>query len=140
MSDELKREAWGWLKPTQTIHLATWDGKHPRVRPVSMIFEEGRFWVSTGASDAKVEQIEKNPVFEFSLMLEDDKGAGTLRCTGGAQVVKDHETRAMMAERIPFFSQFWETPDDPSFCLIELKVEDVELMKPGEMVSSRFSV
>jgi len=34
MNSELKREAWGWLRHTQTVFLATWDGKRPRVRPV----------------------------------------------------------------------------------------------------------
>ena len=54
MISELKREAWTWLKPVQMIHLATWDSAHPRVRPVSLIFDEGRFWICTGTKEAKV--------------------------------------------------------------------------------------
>ena len=138
--DDLKKEAWGWLKPTQTVHLATWDGKRPRVRPVSLIFEEGRFWVSTGSEDAKVAQIGKHPVFEFSLMLEGEGGTGTLRCSGAAWIVTDPGTKGSMAEGIPFFDQYWETPEDPTFCLIELKVKDVEYMRPGEMVADRFAL
>jgi general stress protein 26 len=138
--DDLKKEVWGWLKPAQTVHLATWDGNRPRVRPVSLIFEEGRFWVSTGSGDAKVSQIESNPVFEFSLMLEGEGGTGTLRCSGTAGIVTDPGTKGSMAGRIPFFGQYWETPDDPTFCLVELRVMDVEYMRPGEMVADRFSV
>lgn len=137
---ELKKEAWGWLKHTQTVHLATWDGEHPRVRPVSMIFDEERFWVSTGCSDAKMDQIEQYPVFEFSLLLENDEGAGTLRCTGTTRIVTDLETKSMMAERIPFFSQFWDSPEEDSYCLIELMVERAEFMRPGEMYGTNFSV
>ncbi|OPL19585.1 MAG: hypothetical protein AVO35_09720 [Candidatus Aegiribacteria sp. MLS_C] len=137
---ELKSEAWGWLKPIQTVHLATWDGRYPRVRPVSMIFDEGRFWVSTGASDAKVRQIGEHPVFEFSLMLKKGDEGGTLRCSGAAAIVTDTETKRTMSRRIPFFGQYWNTPDDPTFCLVELLVEEVEYMRPGDMTALRFSV
>jgi uncharacterized pyridoxamine 5'-phosphate oxidase family protein len=137
---ELMREAWGWLKQTQTVHLATWDGRHPRVRPVSLIFDEDRFWVSTGASDAKVKQIEEHPVFEFSLMLKKEDEGGTLRCSGAAGIVTDMGTKSMISRRIPFFSQYWDSPEDPTFCLIELLVKEVEYMRPGEMTARRFSV
>lgn len=138
--EELKREAWGLLKPTQTVHLATWDGRYPRVRPVSMIFDDGRLWVSTGASDAKVRQIGEHPLFEFSLMLEKEDEGGTLRCSGAAAIVTDMETKRRMSLRIPFFGQYWDTPEDPTFCLVELLVEEAEYMRPGEMTALRFRV
>jgi len=31
-----------------------------------------------------------------------------------------------MPDVIPFFSQYWNTPDAPTFCLVELLIEDVE--------------
>lgn len=136
----LQNEAWGLLKPTQMIHLATWDGEHPRVRPVSLIFDQGRFWFCTGSNDTKVGQIEAHPVFEFSLMLEKGDSRGTLRCSGSAEIITDMETKSAMAGKIPFFSDYWNTPDDPTFCLIELLVEHVEFMAPGEMVSKSFKV
>lgn len=137
---ELKREAWGWLKPLQTVHLATWDGGHPRVRPVSMIFDDGRFWVSTGSEDAKVGQIEKYPVFEFSMLLKKDEKEGALRCSGDVRIIADMETKRRMAERIPFFKVFWDSPEDPSFCLVELLVNEAELLRPKEIAAERFSV
>ena len=140
MEKQLKEEAWGLLKPTQMIHLATWDGKKPRVRPVSLIFDDDRFWFCTGSNDTKVNQVQNHPVFEFSLMLEKDKYRGTLRCSGKTEIVTDKETRQVMAGRIPFFSDYWETAEDPTFCLVELKVDQVEFMRPGEMLAQGFLI
>ncbi len=136
----LQKEAWDYLKPTQMIDLATWDGEYPRLRPVSLIFDQGRFWFCTGSNDAKVSQMENYPVFEFSLLLENGDSRGTLRCAGATEIVANMETKKTMAGRIPFFSDYWDTPDDPTFCLVELLVKQVELMPPGEMLSKKFKV
>ncbi len=139
-TSELKREAWACLKPVQMIHLATWDGKYPRVRPVSLIFDDDRFWFCTGTEDAKVGQLKKNPVFEFSIMLEKGDSRGTMRCSGNAWRITDPVVKSGMAARIPFFDQYWDNPDDPTYCLFELQVKDIEFMRPGEMTSTRFQV
>lgn len=140
MNESLRDEAWSWLKQVQTVHLATWDGDYPRVRPVSLIYEEGRFWVSTGSEDAKVSQIQDHPVFEFSLLLEGEDSKGSLRCSGKVVVVEDQETRSRISRSIPFFGQFWDTPEDPAYCLIELVAEEAEYMRPVEMTANRFSI
>jgi len=139
-TEALRKDAWSWLKPVQMIHLATWDGTFPRVRPVSLIFDQGRFWFCTGTNDAKVRQIRQHPVFEFSLILQGDGTSGTLRCCGRTRISDDIEEKSIMASRIPFFSQYWDYPEDPTYCLVELLVEDAEYMKPGEMIASSFSV
>ena len=140
MSDALKKEAWGWLKPIQPIHLATWDGERPRVRPVSMIFDGERFWVSTGSRDAKAAQVAANPAFEFSLTLQGEGSSGTFRGAGSARIVEDLDEKRRVVEIIPFFKDYWETPEDKSFCLLELQVDQVELMRPHEMKSVKFEV
>ena len=140
MSEALKKEAWGWLKPVQTIHLATWDGERPRVRPMSMIFDGERFWVSTGSRDAKAAQVAANPVFEFSLTLQGEGSSGTLRGSGRARIVEDPEEKRRVAAIIPFFGDYWETPEDPSFCLLELAVDQAEFMRPHEMRAVKFPV
>jgi len=65
-----REEALSVLKNVQMVHVATWDGEFPRVRPMSLVYDGGRFWVCTGSSDAKARQLEAHPVFEFSLLLE----------------------------------------------------------------------
>ena len=140
MSEELKKEAWGWLKPVQTVNLATWDGKLPRVRPVSLIFDGERFWACTGTNDAKVGQLKGDPGFEFSLMLVGDGCNGTLRGSGQVRFVEDPEEKRVVADKIPFFSDYWESPSEPSFCAFELCVDSVEFMMPGEMTAVTFQV
>ncbi len=137
---QLKEDAWDLLKPAQMIHLATWDGKKPRVRPVSLIFDEDRFWFCTGSNDSKVNQIQNHPVFEFSLMLEKENSRGTLRCSGVTEIITDLGTKKVMAEKIPFFSDYWDTAEDSTFCLVELQVNQVEFMRPGEMLAQNFSI
>jgi len=137
---QLKQKVWKWFKTVQTVHLATWDGKYPRVRPMALIYHEDKFWVSTGASAAKVEQITSNPAFEFSMTLERDEGMGILRCSGVADVVEDNETKASIAGKIPMFHRYWDSPKDPGYGLIHLKVEEVDVNLPGEMISRKFKI
>ncbi len=137
---KLKREVLGHLGKMQTVHLATWDGERPRVRPVSMICDGERMWVSTGCSDAKVPQMREHPVFEVSMILEGEESLGSLRISGRVRFVRDISEKAAVAELMPFFSQFWETPEDPTYCLVELQPEEMELMRPTETVGRRFRV
>jgi general stress protein 26 len=39
--------------------------------------------------------------------------------------------RKEVYDRVSFLKQFWETPDDPSYVLIELKPSAYQYMKPG---------
>jgi len=46
--DDLKEEVWGYFKDRQFIFLATSEEDQPRVRPVTLFYLDGRFWVLTG--------------------------------------------------------------------------------------------
>ncbi len=135
-----REEALGLLKDVQMVHLATWDGERPRVRPMSLVFDGKRFWVCTGSKDAKAGQLASHPVFEFSLMLEGEGCRGTLRGSGRTRMVTDQDERRRVAAIIPFFADYWKSPDDPGFCPIELLVDRMEHMRPGEMTSEAFPV
>lgn len=138
--ERVKKEALGYLNLVQTVHIATWDGKRPRVRPMSLVYSGQRFWVCTGSKDAKVAQLAANPVFEFSLMLEGKGCRGTLRGSGTTRLVTDPDERRAIAGIIPFFADYWKTPEDPTFVPVELLVDTMELMRPGEMHSTVFRV
>jgi len=105
------------------------------VRPMSLVYEGGRFWICTGSSDAKARQLAAHPVFEFSLLLEGEGCRGTLRGSGHSRIVTDPVERRMVAGLVPFFSEYWQSPDEPSFFPVELLVERLEHMRPGEMHS-----
>jgi len=130
-----REEALSVLKGVQMVHVATWDGEFPRVRPMSLVYEGGRFWICTGSSDAKARQLAAHPVFEFSLLLEGEGCRGTLRGSGHSRIVTDPVERRMVAGLVPFFSEYWQSPDEPSFFPVELLVERLEHMRPGEMHS-----
>lgn len=41
---------------------------------------------------------------------------------------------------MPYFRNFWESPDDPNYTLLELVVKDVEYLKPGTFKVEKISV
>ncbi|MFO7627782.1 MAG: pyridoxamine 5'-phosphate oxidase family protein [Candidatus Fermentibacteraceae bacterium] len=130
-----REEALGLLSDVQMVYVATWDGEFPRVRPMSLVYKNGRFWVCTGSKDAKARQLVSNPAFEFSLLLEGDGCRGTLRGSGRARMVTDPDERRAVAGLVPFFEDYWQEPNDPSFFPVELLVNRLEHMRPGEMHS-----
>ena len=54
----------------QHVFLATIEGDQPRVRPVTLINFEGKFWVTTETRSRKVKQIMKNPKVELSFIFK----------------------------------------------------------------------
>jgi uncharacterized pyridoxamine 5'-phosphate oxidase family protein len=134
MAKKLKitlKHIWKKFKKTQVIYLATIDAGKPRVRPVIMIHHDRKLWVSTYTSDVKVRQIIKNPNVEFCLHLKFKKYNGYIRGFGKALIIKTRPVRVKMARAIPFFKAYWKTPDDSSFCLIQLKLRNIEYLPPG---------
>lgn len=140
MTDEVRKEIWENFKEIQVVHLATLDGDQPRVRPVTMGVYEDRFWFMTGANDAKMKQINQNPNVELSLLLKEGEAEGTIRIGAVAEIVRDRETKARIAPKFPFFSQFWKSIDDPTCALLEFKFRTIELMKPGEYQARFYEV
>jgi uncharacterized pyridoxamine 5'-phosphate oxidase family protein len=140
MNKKLKEEVWSHFEHTQNIFLATLDGKKPKVRPVTMIFNNDRFWVTTGADNAKVKQIKENPNTEFCLMFKEGEYNGYIRGGGIAVIIDDIETKKMIAGSIPFFKEYWKSVDDPSFALLEIVIKEIEYLRPGELYVKRFSL
>ena len=138
--DDIKKEIWGYLKNYQTIHLATIDGDIPRVRPVTLAYLDSRFWLFTGAKDAKTMQIQAHPKVEFSLTVKKGENSGTVRAYGTANIVQDQETKAKMADLCEYFKDYWKTPDDPTYALIEFLIEEIEYMRPSEMVAHKYQL
>lgn len=137
---KLKKEVWSHFDKMTCIFMATCAGRNPRVRPVTMLNFKNKLWVSTGSKDAKTKQLKKNNNIEFSLMIEEHKSQGSIRCTGKAKIVKDMKTKKLLAENIPFFKQFWKDVSDPDFTLLRLDIKSVEYMRPGEMMIQKFAI
>lgn len=56
---KVKDEVWNYFKDSQSIFLATSEGNRPRVRPVTLIYFDRKFWIITGTNSNKVAQIQK---------------------------------------------------------------------------------
>ncbi len=138
--EDVKGEIWDFFGDYQGIYLATAEDKRPFVRPVTLAFMDSRFWVFTGTNDAKVRHIRSNPRIEFCLHLKKGDHTGYVRASGKAEVILDKETRMRMAERCEYFDKYWNGLDDPSYTLLEIRIEEVEYLKPGELTAPRYKV
>lgn len=128
--NSLEEEVWRHFKDFRVIFLATSERDQPRVRPVTLVYLDGRFWIVTGTNNAKTKQIRKNPKMEFCLFLEKGENRGYIRGAGLAQIIKDRETRAKIAKQCSFFSDYYGSSEDPNYTLIQLKITEIEYLRP----------
>ena len=105
--------------------LTTIDGGQLRSRPMStQQFEfDGDLWFFTSDRTHKVEEIEKDGRVCVAYSKPEDNVY--LSCSGHAEVVKD---RAKMEELWSPVHKAWfpEGLDDPTLCLLKVKVEQAE--------------
>lgn len=137
---DLKAEIWRHFKDSQHVFLATAEDDQPRARPVTLVNFDQRFWVLTGTNNAKVKQVRKNPKIEFCLLIEEGENRGYVRAAGFAKIIRDRETRGKVAKHCDFFNEFWKSPDDPSYTLLELELNEIEYLRPNEIAVKRFKL
>ena len=137
---EVQKEVWNLLKPSQCVYLATAEGDQPRVRPVTLLDIDRKFWIATGRQSAKARQMLRNPNVEFCLPLTETSGTGYLRIAGVATAEEDPETRRRIGDQISFLREYWSGPDDPNVTLIRITRVEIEYLKPGEMTAVTFLV
>ncbi len=109
----------------QLVSFATVEGNQPRVRPMTLIKLDGRFYMITGARggrDAKkLEQIRENPRFEYHLVLEGADQNGFIRGMGETWEVEDRETKSKVYDKITWAANFFDSVDHPDYVLLELR-------------------
>ena len=137
---DFKAEIWRRFKDYPSIFLATQENDQPRIRPVTLVNFDQRFWILTGTRSAKVRQIRDNPKIEFCLLFEEVGHHGYIRATGIAKMVKDRETKVKIARHCDFFCEHWGSPDDPNYTLIELRLNEIEYLRPNEAVARKFKL
>lgn len=136
--DNIKEEVWSHFRDFQFVFLTTSEGDQPRVRPITLIYLDGKFWITTGTNNAKAEQIRKNPKIEFCLLLEKGDKRGYVRAAGVAKIIQDRETKVRIAKHCDFFSEHWKDPDDPNYTLIEFSISELEYLRPDETTARKF--
>ena len=138
--EEIQQEVWSLLKDSQCVYLATVEADQARVRPVTLLDLDEKFWIATSPRSAKARQIRRNPNVEFCIPLQDESGNGYIRVAGVASIITDLETRSAIGDRIPFLTEHWTGANDPDFCLIRVTRVEIEYLKPGESVPTTFLV
>jgi general stress protein 26 len=43
-----------------------------------------------------------------------------------------------VAEKTDYFKEYWSTPEDPTYALLEFHILNIEYMKPGGMYAKKF--
>jgi len=136
-AESLKREIWSLFSGLQNVFLATADGDQPRLRPVTMMRLGDRLFFATGISDAKVKQIRGNPKVEFCLLLEKGESKGTVRAECLAKIVTDNVVKSELYNKVPIMKEFWSSPEDKTYALIELTPRGFEFMPVGSMQATK---
>jgi general stress protein 26 len=136
----LKEEAWSHFEDFQYVFLATVESNQPRVRPVTLIYFDDKFWFMTGTKSAKVRQIRKNSKIEFCLYLQKEGNGCYVRVAGVARIIMDKERKSKIAEHCDFFSKYWKSVDDPDYTLIEMLPIEIEYLNPGEFLARKFKL
>jgi uncharacterized pyridoxamine 5'-phosphate oxidase family protein len=132
----MKNKILSLLTKYQAVHVATCEGDQPRLRPMTLIVKEGRFYFATGSRDNKARQLDNNNKAEFCLLLPADKNTGYIRGSGKMEKVQDQDVRKEVADWAEFIYNYWKEANDPDYVLYELKLEQIRHMEPGEMVET----
>ena len=138
--EEVRREIWDRLEASQCVYLATAEANQPRVRPVTLLDIDRKFWIATGTRSAKARQMQRNPNVELCLPLHEECGDGYIRISGVATIITDPETIERIGSRVPFLTEYWESVNDPEFCLVRITRVEVEYLKPGHVEVTTFIV
>ena len=133
---DIKEEVWKHFKDFQYVFLGTVEGDQPRVRPVTLIYFDGKLWITTGTRDAKVKQIQRNPKTEFCLYFREGDKDGYIRVSGISRIINNRKTKAKIAEHFGSFSEHWKSVDDPNYTLIEILPKEIEYL--SEYLVQRF--
>jgi len=124
----------------QTVFLATSANDLPAVRPVTLVSYKDRRWIATGTCDAKMDQIRDNPSVEICFTFKEGNHTGYVRSQGEARIIGDPALRAELAAHMPYFGEYWKSPDDTKYTLLEIVLAAVEYLEPGKSLAERSAI
>jgi len=125
------------FKETQFVAFATIDGMRPRVRSMTLIYLDRRFWMVTSTSSNKVIQIKQNANVEFTYQFNENSEDCCIRILGKAEIIKDDKTKTSIAKRLGFFGNHWSSPEDPDYTLLEILPDELQYVAPSGMKQFR---
>lgn len=134
------QEALGLLEAGKTVVLATCSGNGPALRPMTLQVREGRIYMLTFPDSPKVEHVRRNPRCQIyaDLVHGDSRGFVRLSCT--PEIIGDPSVKEALFAQAPYARNFWESADDPRYCLLGFTPLGGDVLKPGDMYTSAISV
>src|SRR3954469_10222800 len=107
--------------------LATIDGDHPRVRPVSPVRTDGfTVYVANLRAYHKTGEIAANPKVELCYL---DSGHNQVRITGVAEVVTDRALLDEIWQSNPLLRAYLGTPENPALIIYRIVPQRVRYMR-----------
>lgn len=128
------------LKTCQMVLVASCEGDQPRLRPMTLIWWDQRFWLATGSRDNKTRQLQNNPKLEWCLLIPGDGCTGYLRGCATVLPIKDIKLRKDVAEASGFIYNYWKDATDEDFILYELQSTKLRWMPPGAMYEEEITL
>jgi len=138
--NDVREKIWANFDEYRVVYLATSENNQPRVRPVTLVPFDSRFYILTGTDDAKVNQIRGNSMVELCLPLEGGENTGYARMSGKAIIIQEMEIKEKVAECIDYFSTYWKDAGDPNYTLLEIDIHGIEYLEPGEMLARKYII
>ena len=118
--------------------IATVDGNAARLRMVHPTWEGDTLWFATGAGSPKTRHIQANPEVDIQYQVAPPDFVHIL-VRGKAEIITDPAEKKRVWDVIDYdLSQFWSGgPEDPSYTLVKVHPERVELSKMFGSVDKR---
>jgi len=136
--DDLKRN-WiiDMIKDAGYGCLATMEDNQPRVRPMMPhLAEDGKLLLAVLSHSRIIPQIQKNPHVEMCYI---DRKMCFCRITGKASVSTDLEKKEIVWNNIPMLRNYFTSPSDPHYVLLEIETETIESMTPTQKLPDKFN-
>ena len=112
--------------------LATIENDQPRVRPMMPhLNDDGQFLLAVLSHSRTIAQITKNSQIEMCYI---DRKMCFCRVTATAKVSEDIEKKEIVWNNIPMLRNYFSSPADPNYTLLEIDTDSIETMTPTQKI------
>ena len=117
--------------------LATLEGDRPRVRPMMPhLSDDGKLLLAVLSHSRIIHQIQENPHVEICYI---DRKMCFCRITGKASVSQDLTKKELVWNNIPMLRNYFTSPADTNYVLLEIETEIIEAMTPAQKSPDKFN-
>ncbi len=110
--------------------LATLEGNQPRVRPMMPhLADDGKLLLAVLSHSRTIQHINENPRVEMCYI---DRKMCFCRLTGTAIISEDLEKKEIVWNNIPMLRNYFSSPQDKNFVLLEIDSNSIESMTPTQ--------